>query len=112
MRRAPFRCTPGSGRGAALSENDVAEDGVTEADAAILRARLALSSGDDYELCFTVPPEAAAAAEAALDACGCPWARIGVIEAEAGLRCRFPDGRLYRPRRGGHEHFADGEPLA
>lgn len=100
------------GSGAALSENDVAEDGVTEADAAILRARLALSSGDDYELCFTVPPEAAAAAEAALDACGCPWARIGVIEAEAGLRCRFPDGRLYRPRRGGHEHFADGEPPA
>jgi thiamine-monophosphate kinase len=92
---------------AGSSESDVAAD-----DAAILRARLALSSGDDYELCFTVPPAAAAAAEAALDACGCSWARIGVIEAEAGLRCRFPDGRLYRPRRGGHEHFIDGNPSA
>ncbi|MDX9740492.1 MAG: thiamine-phosphate kinase [Gammaproteobacteria bacterium] len=77
--------------------------------AAALRAELALGSGDDYELCFTVPPEAAAAAEAALDACGSSWARIGVIEAGAGLRCRFPDGRLYHPRRGGHDHFADTE---
>lgn len=88
------------------------ESKVTEDDAAVLRARLALSSGDDYELCFTAPPATAAAAEAALDACGCPWARIGVIEAEAGLRCRFPDGRLYRPRHGGHEHFVDGNPSA
>ncbi len=73
-----------------------------------LRARLALGSGDDYELCFTAPLSTAAAAEAALDACGCSWTRIGIVEVDSGLRCRFPDGRLYRPRRGGYEHFSDG----
>jgi thiamine-monophosphate kinase len=77
------------------------------ADIEALRARLALASGDDYELCFTVPQTAAAKAEAALDACGCSWARIGLIDAEAGLRCRFPDGRQYLPARGGYDHFSE-----
>jgi thiamine-monophosphate kinase len=84
----------------------------SQADLEALRARLALSSGDDYELCFTVPPAAAVAAEAALDACGCSWARIGVVDAEAGLRCRFADGAVYQPSHGGYEHFIGGDRSA
>ena len=69
-------------------------------------AQLALSAGDDYELCFTAP--AARRAEvAALFAgfeCGCQ--AIGVIEAHAGLRVARGDGSLLDARRGGYDHFA------
>ena len=63
---------------------------------------MALSAGDDYELCFTVPADRRGDAES-LGAC-C----IGVIEPEsAGERVRFlsPDNQPYRPRTHGYEHF-------
>lgn len=80
-------------------------------DAALARAELALSAGDDYELCFTVEPGRAAAVEAVLREFGCRYARVGLIEAEPGLRCVLEDGTPYRPRRGGYDHFATASSI-
>lgn len=68
-------------------------------------ADLALASGDDYELCFTVDPAQRPRLEA-LAAAGLPGTCIGTIEAEPGLRCRLADGTPYRPPRLGYDHFA------
>ena len=73
-------------------------------DPAFAWAELALTSGDDYELCFTASAEQRSKIEAALKGCGC--ACIGVIESRAGLRCLLGDGSLYRLEgEGGWDHF-------
>jgi thiamine-monophosphate kinase len=66
--------------------------------------RLVLAGGDDYELLFTLPDSAAAAAEAAL-ARVCAVHCIGRIEAQAGVRC-LRDGRPVRTGIAGYDHFA------
>ncbi len=67
--------------------------------------RLALTGGDDYELCFVAPVQAEAEIRARLAALRCPVARVGVIEVHPGLRCRQADGRLLSCPDGGYEHF-------
>jgi thiamine-monophosphate kinase len=64
-----------------------------------------LANGDDYELCFTVPEQHAAALEKLRPACG--FHQIGVIETEPGLRIMDASGQPYQPRRSGHDHFAE-----
>ncbi|MDR6534965.1 thiamine-phosphate kinase [Variovorax soli] len=51
-----------------------------------LRRTCALAGGDDYELLFSAPPAAAAAVREAGRQSATPVARIGRIEAAAGLR--------------------------
>ncbi|QKT04400.1 thiamine-phosphate kinase [Ectothiorhodospiraceae bacterium 2226] len=69
--------------------------------------RLALSGGDDYELCFTAPPAQQAAVERACAQAGVPCTRIGSIVAGEGLQLRGRDGvPLPVPLRG-YEHFAE-----
>ena len=63
--------------------------------------RCILSGGDDYELCFTVPP----AKRQELERIGAPVYRIGEITAEKGLRCSRSDGTEYVPDRSGYVHF-------
>jgi thiamine-monophosphate kinase len=65
--------------------------------------RLALSAGDDYELCFTVAPERIPE----LARLPVPWTQIGVIEAAPGLRVVDATGKLLAPRAGGYDHFAE-----
>jgi len=67
--------------------------------------KLALTGGDDYELCFTAHVTQAAAAEARLKQAGCPVACIGAIEAQAGIHCVDGAGRLHEYPRPGHRHF-------
>jgi thiamine-monophosphate kinase len=65
----------------------------------------ALSGGDDYELCFTVPPYRVQQLEARADlfqSC----TQIGVIQEQPGLRCVWGDGREFRPEIPGYQHFA------
>ena len=69
---------------------------------------LPLASGDDYELCFCLPPERAALLPDLSRRTGCPVTAIGRIVAERGLRCRTPDGREARLARTGFDHFARG----
>lgn len=69
---------------------------------------IALANGEDYELCFTVPPERLDAFERVRAQLGAAATEIGVIEAREGLRIRARDGALYEPRARGHDHFATG----
>jgi thiamine-monophosphate kinase len=80
-------------------------------DPADVAVALALTAGDDYELCFTTAPAAAVDTIAGLRCTG-----IGVIESAPGLRCLRPDGTSWRPGAAGYDHFsgeqADGDVRA
>ena len=67
--------------------------------------RLALTGGDDYELCFTAHPAQAATVEARLHEAGCPLACIGAIESTPGVHCVDRSGRSHEYPRTGHRHF-------
>lgn len=66
---------------------------------------LALASGDDYELCFTVPPERLTQLVTATATWDCRCTRIGVITAEPGLRLVRQDRSIFQLERSGYDHF-------
>ena len=66
---------------------------------------MALTGGDDYELCFTVPAPRAAQAEARLQAVGCTATCIGTIESTPGIHCVDRKGASREYPRPGHRHF-------
>ncbi len=66
---------------------------------------LPLAGGDDYELCFTVPPGRQAEAEQALAAVDTPCTWIGHITARRGLHCLLDDGSEFSPPSAGYRHF-------
>ncbi len=61
---------------------------------------LCLGGGDDYELCFTAPPSAAADISAAAGRLGLPCRRIGRVHAGEGIRCPG-----FSPAHAGFQHF-------
>ena len=64
---------------------------------------LALTSGDDYELCFTVPTDKKEALEAlTLDI---PLTCIGTIVPGTGMQWIKSDGTFYKPKNAGYRHF-------
>jgi thiamine-monophosphate kinase len=67
---------------------------------------LALGGGDDYELCFSVPPGRLAELSAAVADAGCPVRCIGVLTPEPGLRV-LQDGKLLPPAAAGYDHFTN-----
>lgn len=64
-----------------------------------------LGSGDDYELCFTVPPAREHALPALAGRLGLPLTRIGQIEPEPGLRQMDAQGAVQPVSQRGHDHF-------
>jgi thiamine-monophosphate kinase len=64
-----------------------------------------LGSGDDYELCFTVPPAHEHAVPALAGQLGLALTRIGQIETEPGLRLVNADHSVRRVQAHGHDHF-------
>lgn len=67
---------------------------------------LALTGGDDYELCFTVHANQADEAEARLKAIGCPVACIGAVDGQQPeIECVDHSGRRHEFPRAGHRHF-------
>ena len=70
--------------------------------------RLAAASGDDYELCFTVPGDRVARLEERARRFACRITGIGRIEAGSGVCCIRPDGTPWDPggQGGGYRHFA------
>ena len=72
-------------------------------DPGLAWVELALTSGDDYELCFTAAADQRPGIETVLASCGC--ACIGIIVPRAGLRCLLGDGSLYRLEGAGWDHF-------
>ena len=74
-------------------------------DSGNLSCNVPLSAGDDYELCFTVPPGQCAELESALAALPGGCTAIGVIEQDGGLRCQRQDGSIWKPAANGYQHF-------
>lgn len=66
---------------------------------------IALTGGDDYELCFTAPAHCAAPIAEISRRIGVPIAMIGEITVESGLRLRAQSGVLKSVIPCGYEHF-------
>lgn len=66
----------------------------------------ALAGGDDYELCFTVPPGKVDDAVAALATSGTPATVIGRIVSGSSVRVQMPDGAWIAPAHRGWDHFS------
>lgn len=66
--------------------------------------QMALSGGDDYELCFTAPDAFRSQLKNMSNKVKCPITKIGVIEARAGLRC-FDNNTLLDVVSTGFRHF-------
>lgn len=66
---------------------------------------LALTSGDDYELCFTIPADKRAELEKKLSSIPCRYTCIGTIRDQSGLDLRYQDGKKYNGSIFGYEHF-------
>lgn len=67
---------------------------------------LALSAGQDYELCFTAAPDARSAITGIESACGVPITRIGRTGAGAGrVEVLDADGQAVQLASGGYRHF-------
>jgi len=64
---------------------------------------LALSGGDDYELCFTVSPEKVSLLEGAFLGLDITYQKIGVIKQERGLKLEGVEG--FTLKNEGHDHF-------
>jgi thiamine-monophosphate kinase len=102
-----------SGVGAQLVADDAVRRIAAPTHAAWASARVdaktlrlcALSGGDDYELVFTAPPAAREAVEAAGRASATPVARIGRIEAQAGLRVIDAQGAPIAEHLRSFDHF-------
>lgn len=65
----------------------------------------AVTAGDDYELCFTLPAEQ----ESILTGLDCCCTRIGEISEKAGLRWLDATGQSLSLNHTGFDHFASGE---
>lgn len=63
------------------------------------------SGGDDYELCFTAPPEARKRILAAAEATETLVTRIGSVTQAPDVRFIDPSGRPWSPSRSGFQHF-------
>jgi len=64
---------------------------------------MATSSGDDYELCFTIDPHYKDLLEERLS--NTQYTYIGTINPLSGLHCTFENGEEFFPASGGYEHF-------
>ncbi len=70
-------------------------------------ARLALGGGDDYELCFTIPPAQVPALAVAADNVKCPVTCIGKLDANGGITVsEYGKRRDFDAR--GFDHFSAG----
>jgi thiamine-monophosphate kinase len=69
------------------------------------RYRLALGTGDDYELCFTLPPGRDSLLEEIAGNCGHAISRIGAITAGNRVRWLLAEGSEFDPGDAGYQHF-------
>ncbi len=67
--------------------------------------QLALTGGDDYELCFTIPPDKLSALEEYALQFDCALTCIGEIEPHLGLNLVQGDGKVLHLAHKGYQHF-------
>jgi thiamine-monophosphate kinase len=71
-----------------------------------LQQQCVLGGGDDYELLFSAPNSARTAVQRAAVEADVAVSRVGEIQADAGLRVRWPDGSVSPWAARGFDHFA------
>lgn len=67
--------------------------------------QLALSAGDDYELCFTAPATCEETLAHVLKHLNCHYQCIGEIKPNSGLELRRSNGEFFTLQRLGFQHF-------
>ena len=67
--------------------------------------QLALSGGEDYELCFTAGHSHREKIEECVKKCGIAVTRIGLVTSCPGVTVINPDGSLYSAKTEGFNHF-------
>ena len=91
-----------SNKGAVINIDDLpVTDAVKQQHDAV---DLALTCGDDYELCFTLPPDKQARVERELKNF-CPISCIGKITDGNAIAWQRTDGSLYHPKGKAYRHF-------
>ncbi|HYN77148.1 MAG TPA: thiamine-phosphate kinase [Lamprocystis sp. (in: g-proteobacteria)] len=95
--------------GAVAGEINLAALPLSDAVAAVVAADgdwgLPLAAGDDYELCFCVPPDYFDRLVGIGAQCCCRLTVIGRVRPGAGLVCLTPNGRPLALARSGFDHF-------
>jgi thiamine-monophosphate kinase len=92
--------------GATLEVDALPAGPVLAQQARELRRRFCVAGGDDYELCFSAPPEQRAAILAAGARSATAVTRVGTIDAEPGLRMTDADGLPLALALAGFDHFS------
>jgi thiamine-monophosphate kinase len=88
-----------------LEDIPMAEPLTREADRAAM-LQLALTAGDDYELCFTINEQHIETVNALQHELNLPVKHIGNIEDNPGLRIHRPEGAPLEIAAGGYDHFS------
>ncbi|MBV8500712.1 MAG: thiamine-phosphate kinase [Paucibacter sp.] len=91
--------------GATLDADALPRSAVLDAQPLAFRREMGLAGGDDYELVFTAPVAMRDAVAQAARAVHTPVTRIGVIEAEPGLRLVDGAGAPMDTRYASFDHF-------
>lgn len=78
----------------------------TATDHAALPLHLALSGGEDYELCFTASRSNREKINRCVKKSGITATRIGIVTSFSGVEVINPDGSLYVARTNGFDHFS------
>ena len=65
----------------------------------------ALTSGDDYKLCFSAPAEKHELIINTFKEIKLPVSCIGKITGESGLICKNPEGTFFEPSGSPYQHF-------
>lgn len=94
-----------SGAGASIELEHLPTPGSLDALPQASRWPLQLSGGDDYELCFTIPPGSEKRLMEISLASGVELTVIGAINARSGVELITPQGENYRPESTGYLHF-------
>jgi len=89
-----------SGLGAELHLDNVPVAALAQSMNSETALETALTGGDDYQLCFTVPPKH----RDALDQLQLPITAVGQLCCEPGIRCQLR-GKPWQPRGNGYRHF-------
>ncbi len=67
---------------------------------------LALSAGDDYELCFTAPAETEHSISKLFETLNCPISKIGIIRDGKEIKLTKNDGQEFKSESSGYQHFS------
>ena len=66
---------------------------------------LAISGGEDYELCFTAPRCNHAAIQKISKTAGIPLTVVGKVTDSGQVKTTLPDGTIFKPSASGYTHF-------